>query len=70
MNFHQSQTKRTGLSAGVRLTLLMLAQVLLVVAVITDPRHHSWPAMWIASLDCSSTSDESMHNYMQTVALY
>lgn len=45
MNFYQSQTKRTlrtSLSAGARLTLLMLPQVLLVVAVITDPGHHSW----------------------------
>jgi len=73
MNVHQSQTKgtlRTSLSGGARLALLMLAQLLIIVAVITDSGQHSWHAMWIATLDCSNTSDQPMHNNMQTITLY
>ena len=73
LRIHQSQTKgtlRTSLSGGARLTVLMLVQVLVVVAVTFDLGQHSWHAMWSSILDCSGTSDESMHNSMQTTALY
>ncbi len=75
MRIHHAQPKstlRTSLSEGAcaRLAVLMLAQVLLVVAVIIHFGQHSWHAMWIVTLGCSGISDDSMQTTMlyQTVA--
>jgi len=73
IRLHQLQIKstlRTSLSGGARLALPMLAQVLIVVAVIVDPEQHSWPAVWTATRDCSGTSAESTYNNVQTITFH
>lgn len=62
IRLHQLQIKstlRTSLSGGARLALLMLAQVLVAEAVITDSGEHSWHAVWTTTLHYSGTSAES-----------
>lgn len=61
---HQKHTEDKPVWKRARLALLLAH--FLVVAVTNDLGQCSWPAMWIATLDCNGTSDETLHKCMQT----